>query len=128
MPGGQERALRRRIRTVQSTKKITRAMELISASRIAKASRGSANRSAHLYTSSGHGLGSARGTFTFGNGCAGEAASRSVSVAQVQNARKDCRATRIVFGAQPLLVKYAASSSGVTASGSTPSALAIRAT
>ena len=37
MPGGQERALRRRIRTVQSTKKITRAMELISASRIAKA-------------------------------------------------------------------------------------------
>ncbi len=37
MPGGQERALRRRIKSVQSTKKITRAMELISASRIAKA-------------------------------------------------------------------------------------------
>src|SRR6476660_1438374 len=37
MAGGQERILRRRIRTVQSTKKITRAMELISASRIAKA-------------------------------------------------------------------------------------------
>ncbi len=37
MPGGQERALRRRIKSVQSTKKITRAMELISASRIVKA-------------------------------------------------------------------------------------------
>ncbi|HEX7168752.1 MAG TPA: F0F1 ATP synthase subunit gamma [Acidimicrobiales bacterium] len=37
MPGGAERALRGRIRSVQSTKKITRAMELISASRIAKA-------------------------------------------------------------------------------------------
>jgi F-type H+-transporting ATPase subunit gamma len=37
MAGGQERILRRRIRTVQSTKKITRAMELIAASRIAKA-------------------------------------------------------------------------------------------
>jgi F-type H+-transporting ATPase subunit gamma len=37
VPGGQERALRRRIKSVQSTKKITRAMELISASRIAKA-------------------------------------------------------------------------------------------
>jgi len=35
--GGQERALRRRIKSVQSTKKITKAMELISASRIAKA-------------------------------------------------------------------------------------------
>jgi F-type H+-transporting ATPase subunit gamma len=35
--GGQERALCRRIRTVQSTKKITRAMELIAASRIVKA-------------------------------------------------------------------------------------------
>jgi F-type H+-transporting ATPase subunit gamma len=34
---GQERALRRRIRTVQSTKKITRAMELIAASRIVRA-------------------------------------------------------------------------------------------
>jgi F-type H+-transporting ATPase subunit gamma len=34
---GQERILRRRIKTVQSTKKITRAMELIAASRIVKA-------------------------------------------------------------------------------------------
>ena len=38
MAGGQERILKRRIRTVQSTKKITRAMELIAASRIVKAS------------------------------------------------------------------------------------------
>src|SRR5437879_13741752 len=37
MAGGQERVLRRRIKSVQSTKKITRAMELISASRIVKA-------------------------------------------------------------------------------------------
>jgi F-type H+-transporting ATPase subunit gamma len=37
MAGGQEKALRRRIRTVQSTKKITRAMELIAASRIVRA-------------------------------------------------------------------------------------------
>jgi F-type H+-transporting ATPase subunit gamma len=37
MAGGQERALRRRIRSVQSTKKITKAMELIAASRIVKA-------------------------------------------------------------------------------------------
>src|SRR5215471_10901552 len=37
MAGGQERALRRRIRSVESTKKITRAMELIAASRIVKA-------------------------------------------------------------------------------------------
>jgi F-type H+-transporting ATPase subunit gamma len=35
--GGQERVLRRRIKSVQSTKKITRAMELIAASRIVKA-------------------------------------------------------------------------------------------
>jgi F-type H+-transporting ATPase subunit gamma len=35
--GGQERVLKRRIRSVQSTKKITRAMELIAASRIVKA-------------------------------------------------------------------------------------------
>jgi F-type H+-transporting ATPase subunit gamma len=35
--GGQERALRRRIRTIQSTKKITRAMELIAASQIVRA-------------------------------------------------------------------------------------------
>jgi len=37
MAGGQERILRRRIKSVQSTKKITKAMELISASRIMKA-------------------------------------------------------------------------------------------
>ena len=37
MPGGKERELRRRIRSVQSTKKITKAMELIAASRIQKA-------------------------------------------------------------------------------------------
>ena len=37
MASGQERLLRRRIRSVQSTKKITRAMELIAASRIVKA-------------------------------------------------------------------------------------------
>lgn len=37
MAGGQERILRGRIRSVQSTKKITRAMELIAASRIVKA-------------------------------------------------------------------------------------------
>jgi len=37
MAGGVERALRRRIKSVQSTKKITRAMELIAASRILRA-------------------------------------------------------------------------------------------
>ncbi len=37
MAGGQERILRRRIKTVDSTKKITKAMELIAASRIVKA-------------------------------------------------------------------------------------------
>lgn len=37
MASGQERVLRRRIRSVQSTRKITRAMELIAASRIVKA-------------------------------------------------------------------------------------------
>ncbi|HLY84195.1 MAG TPA: F0F1 ATP synthase subunit gamma [Acidimicrobiales bacterium] len=37
MAGGIERALRRRIKSVQSTKKITRAMELIAASRILRA-------------------------------------------------------------------------------------------
>jgi F-type H+-transporting ATPase subunit gamma len=37
MPGGQERVLKRRIKTMTSTKKITRAMELIAATRIAKA-------------------------------------------------------------------------------------------
>ncbi len=37
MAGGQERILRRRIKSVDSTKKITKAMELIAASRIVKA-------------------------------------------------------------------------------------------
>jgi F-type H+-transporting ATPase subunit gamma len=37
MAGGQERTLRRRIRSVESTKKITRAMELIAASQIVRA-------------------------------------------------------------------------------------------
>src|SRR6478752_59826 len=37
MAGGQERILRRRIKSVDSTKKITRAMELISATRVVKA-------------------------------------------------------------------------------------------
>ena len=37
MPGGKERELRRRISSVQSTKKITRAMELIAATRVVKA-------------------------------------------------------------------------------------------
>ena len=37
MAGSQERVLRRRIKSVQSTKKITRAMELIAATRVAKA-------------------------------------------------------------------------------------------
>jgi F-type H+-transporting ATPase subunit gamma len=37
MAGGQEKALRRRIRTVQATKKITRAFELIAASQIVRA-------------------------------------------------------------------------------------------
>jgi F-type H+-transporting ATPase subunit gamma len=37
MAGGQERVLRRRIKSVESTKKITRAMELIAATRVVKA-------------------------------------------------------------------------------------------
>src|SRR5690606_21618900 len=37
MAGGKERILKRRINSVQSTKKITRAMELIAATRVAKA-------------------------------------------------------------------------------------------
>ncbi|MEM7274687.1 MAG: F0F1 ATP synthase subunit gamma [Actinomycetota bacterium] len=37
MPGGAERILRRRIGTVRNTKKITRAMELIAATRVARA-------------------------------------------------------------------------------------------
>ena len=37
MAGGEERILRRRIKSVNNTKKITRAMELIAATRIVKA-------------------------------------------------------------------------------------------
>jgi F-type H+-transporting ATPase subunit gamma len=45
VPGGQERALRRRVRSIQSTKKITRAMELIAASQIVRSlTRMTANR------------------------------------------------------------------------------------
>ena len=45
MAGGQERVLRRRIRSVQSTRKITKAMELIAASRsCAPTGRIAANR------------------------------------------------------------------------------------
>ncbi|MGI8983777.1 MAG: F0F1 ATP synthase subunit gamma [Acidimicrobiales bacterium] len=39
MAGGQERVLRRRVKSIQSTKKITHAMELIAATRVAKAQR-----------------------------------------------------------------------------------------
>ena len=39
MAGGKERVLRRRIGSVQNTKKITRAMELIAATRVVKLSR-----------------------------------------------------------------------------------------
>jgi F-type H+-transporting ATPase subunit gamma len=53
MAGGQERALRRRIKSIDSTKKITRAMELISATRVVKAQeRAAASRPyAHEITS-----------------------------------------------------------------------------
>ncbi len=45
MAGGEERVLRRRIRSVQSTKKITKAMELIAASQIVRSlNRTTANR------------------------------------------------------------------------------------
>ena len=45
MAGGKERELRRRIKSVQSTRKITKAMELIAASQIARAqARIAANR------------------------------------------------------------------------------------
>ncbi len=43
MAGGEERVLRRRIRSVQSTKKITRAMELIAATRVVKAQQRAAD-------------------------------------------------------------------------------------
>ncbi len=49
MAGGQERVLRRRIRSVQSTKKITKAMELIAASQILRSqNRMNANRAYRL--------------------------------------------------------------------------------
>jgi F-type H+-transporting ATPase subunit gamma len=49
MAGGQERALRQRIRSVRSTRKITKAMELIAASRIVRAqARIAANRDDRL--------------------------------------------------------------------------------
>ncbi len=48
MPGAQERALRRRIGSVQNTKKITRAMELIAATRVVKAQQ--AARDARPYS------------------------------------------------------------------------------
>jgi len=45
MAGGQERILRRRIKSVQATRKITKAMELIAASQIARSqARIAANR------------------------------------------------------------------------------------
>ncbi len=47
MPGGAERVLRRRINSVKNTKKITRAMELIAATRVARAQQRS--RSARPY-------------------------------------------------------------------------------
>ena len=48
MPAGQERILRRRIRSIESTQKITRAMELIAASRIVRAQQ--AIQAARPYT------------------------------------------------------------------------------
>jgi F-type H+-transporting ATPase subunit gamma len=48
MPAGQERVLRRRIRSIESTQKITRAMELIAASRIVRAQQ--AIQAARPYT------------------------------------------------------------------------------
>jgi len=48
MPGGAERVLRRRINSVKNTKKITRAMELIAATRVAKAQQRS--RAARPYS------------------------------------------------------------------------------
>src|SRR5947199_6253878 len=63
MAGGQERALRRRIRSVESTKKITRAMELIAASRILRAQQrvAAARPYAELLTEAIHNLASAGG-------------------------------------------------------------------
>ncbi len=63
MPGGRERELRRRIGSVQSTKKITRAMELIAATRVVKAMQraASARPYAHYITTVIENL-TARGT------------------------------------------------------------------
>src|SRR3954452_10350770 len=63
MAGGQERALRRRIRSVESTKKITRAMELIAASRILEAQQrvAAARPYAELLTEAIRSLSSASG-------------------------------------------------------------------
>src|SRR3954451_12134497 len=63
MAGGQERALRRRIRSVESTKKITRAMELIAASRIQRAQQrvAAARPYAELLNQAIQNLASARG-------------------------------------------------------------------
>ncbi|GIT77104.1 MAG: hypothetical protein Ct9H300mP31_16350 [Acidimicrobiaceae bacterium] len=44
MAGGKERVLRRRIGSVQNTKKITRAMELIAATRVVKGPRSGLGR------------------------------------------------------------------------------------
>ncbi|MHB8244683.1 MAG: ATP synthase F1 subunit gamma [Acidimicrobiales bacterium] len=49
MAGGQERILRRRIRSVESTKKITRAMELIAASQMVRAQSRIAGSKPYLY-------------------------------------------------------------------------------
>ena len=49
MAGGQERILRRRIKSIQSTKKITRAMELIAASRIVQGA-GARSQAAQPYS------------------------------------------------------------------------------
>ena len=64
MAGGQERVLRRRIRTIQSTKKITRAMELIAASRIVKAQQrvAAARPYAELLTEALHSLAAGGGS------------------------------------------------------------------
>jgi F-type H+-transporting ATPase subunit gamma len=48
MPGGQERILRRRVKSIQSTQKITRAMELIAASQIVRAQNRIAGASPYL--------------------------------------------------------------------------------
>ena len=47
MPGAQERILRRRIASTQNMKKITRAMELIAATRVVKAQQAARIRVVH---------------------------------------------------------------------------------